>query len=233
MRQYLDLMADVLRHGTEKADRTGTGTRLGLRPPDALRSGGGISPRHHQEGASANRSSTNCCGSWRRHQCPLSQENGVTIWDEWADEAASSARSTATNGAPGRAPDGAAIDQIRQVIERIRANPDSRRLHRYGLESGARSIRWRCRPATACFSSMSPTGGFPASSISARPISSSGVPFNIASYALLTMMVAQVTGLKPGEFVHTLGDAHLYLNHLEQARAAAHPRAVPASAHAR
>ena len=141
---------------------------------------------------------------------------------------ATSARSTASNGAPGPAPDGGTIDQIAWVEQEIRRNPDSRRLSS-PPGTRPRSPTWRCRPAIACSSSMSTDDRLSCQLYQRSGDVFLGVPFNIASYALLTMMMAQVTGLRPGEFIHTFGDVHLYSNHLDQAREqlARTPRPLP------
>ena len=144
-------------------------------------------------------------------------EHGVTIWDEWADEQGElgPVYGYQWRSWPGR--DGESIDQISDVIEQIRTNPDSRRLI-VSAWNVADLPAMALPPCHLLFQFYVAEGGFRARCISAVPTCFLGVPFNIASYALLTMMVAQVTGLEPGEFVHTLGDAHLYENHLEQAR---------------
>jgi thymidylate synthase len=145
------------------------------------------------------------------------QENGVTIWDEWADE---DGNLGPVYGAEWRAwptPDGGHIDQITEVVEAIRRNPDSRRLI-VSAWNPADVEKQALPPCHTLFQFYVVNGRLSCQLYQRSADIFLGVPFNIASYALLTLMVAQVTGLKPGEFVHTLGDAHLYLNHIEQAR---------------
>jgi len=145
------------------------------------------------------------------------KENGVTIWDEWADAQGELGPVYGHQWRSWPAPDGRKIDQITQVIERIKSNPDSRRL--IVSAWNVADIDKMKLPPCHCLFQFYVAGGKLSCQLYQRSADLFlGVPFNIASYALLTMMVAQVCGLKPGEFIHTLGDVHLYLNHLEQAQ---------------
>jgi thymidylate synthase len=156
-------------------------------------------------------------------------ERGVTIWDEWADERGDLGPVYGHQWRSWPARDGAAIDQIANVIGEIKRNPDSRRLI-VTAWNVADIDRMKLPPCHMLFQFYVAGGRLSCQLYQRSADIFLGVPFNIASYALLTMMVAQVTGLKPGDFVHTLGDAHLYLNHLEQARLqlSREPRPLPA-----
>ena len=145
------------------------------------------------------------------------QERGVTIWDEWADEEGDLGPVYGYQWRSWPTPDGRQVDQIAGVIEAIRTNPDSRR-HMVSAWNVADIDRMALPPCHALFQFYVADGRLSCQLYQRSGDVFLGVPFNIASYALLTLMVAQVAGLEPGEFVHTLGDAHLYLNHLEQAR---------------
>jgi len=144
------------------------------------------------------------------------KENGVRIWDEWADENGDLGPIYGVQWRSWPAPDGRAIDQIRQVVEQIKTNPDSRR-HIVTAWNPAEIDRMGLPPCHCLFQFYVADGRLSCQLYQRSADIFLGVPFNIASYALLTHMVAQVTGLEPGEFIHTFGDAHLYLNHLEQA----------------
>jgi len=145
------------------------------------------------------------------------KDHGVTIWDEWADAAGDLGPVYGQQWRAWKAADGREIDQLSQVIEQIRKNPDSRRLIVNAWNVGEID-KMKLPPCHAFFQFYVARGRLSCQLYQRSADIFLGVPFNIAGYAALTMMVAQVTGLKPGEFVHTLGDAHLYLNHLEQAR---------------
>ena len=229
MRQYLDLMADVLRHGTEKADRTGTGivSVFGRQMRFDLADGFPLvtTKKVHLKSIIHEllwflSGSTNI---------RYLKENGVSIWDEWADEAGELGPVYGAQWRNWQAPDGAAIDQIRQVIEQIRSNPDSRRLLVSAWNPGEIG-KMALPPCHLLFQFYVANGRLSCQLYQRSADVFLGLPFNIASYALLTMMVAQVTGLEPGDFVLTLGDTHLYLNHLEQARLqlSREPRKLPA-----
>ncbi len=226
--QYLDLMRDVLEHGHRKADRTGTGTLsvFGWQMRFPLDQGFPLltTKKLHLKSILYEllwflQGSTNV--RWL-------QQHGVTIWDEWADEKGELGPVYGYQWRNWSAPDGSHIDQIRQVVESIRKSPDSRR-----------HIVTAWNPADVPSMKLPPCHAFFQFYVAGETLSCQmyqrsadiflGVPFNIASYALLTMMVAQVCGLRPGEFVHTLGDAHLYLNHLDQARQqlSREPRPLP------
>jgi len=155
-------------------------------------------------------------------------DNGVTIWDEWADEAGELGPVYGVQWRSWPAPNGGHIDQISDVVHQIRTNPDSRRLI-VSAWNVADIERMALPPCHAFFQFYVADGRLSCQLYQRSADIFLGVPFNIASYALLTLMMAQVTGLKPGDFVHTLGDAHLYTNHLEQARTqlARTPRALP------
>jgi thymidylate synthase len=156
------------------------------------------------------------------------QEHGVSIWNEWADARAISAASTARNGATGARPTAAPIDQIARVIEQIRKKPDSRR-HIVTAWNPAEVEPMALPPCHALFQFFVLDGELSCQLYQRSADLFLGVPFNIASYALLTCMVAQVCDLKPGDFVHTFGDLHLYDNHLDQAREqlSREPRPLP------
>ncbi|MGD9954309.1 MAG: thymidylate synthase, partial [Burkholderiales bacterium] len=156
------------------------------------------------------------------------KDNGVTIWDEWADERGELGPVYGHQWRSWPAPDGRRIDQVAEVLAQIRANPDSRRLI-VSAWNVADIPRMALAPCHALFQFYVIDGRLSCQLYQRSADIFLGVPFNIASYALLTMMVAQVTGLAPGEFVHTFGDAHLYVNHLDQAREqlSREPRELP------
>ncbi|WP_404381919.1 thymidylate synthase [Knoellia locipacati] len=223
MRQYLDLLDRILDEGVEKSDRTGTGTRsvFGHQMRFDLSEGFPVvtTKKLHLRSIIGEllwflRGDTNV--RWL-------QERGISIWDEWADELGDLGPVYGHQWRSWPTPDGRQVDQIARVIESIRTNPDSRR-HIVSAWNVADVDDMALPPCHALFQFyVSPAADGRAAKLHCQLYQRSadvflGVPFNIASYALLTMMVAQLTDLEPGEFVHTLGDAHLYSNHLEQAR---------------
>ena len=216
-RQYLELLGEVLEHGALKPDRTGTGTRsvfgrqlrFGLARDFPLLT----TKKLHLKSILYEllwfmRGDTNV--RWL-------QQHGVTIWDEWADANGELGPVYGHQWRHWRTPDGREIDQLRQVVEQIKARPDSRR-HLVTAWNPAEIDRMALPPCHALFQFYVAEGSLSCQMYQRSADLFLGVPFNIASYALLTLMVAQVARLQPGEFVLTLGDAHLYLNHLEQAR---------------
>jgi thymidylate synthase len=217
MKAYLDLLRHVLDHGSRKEDRTGTGTLsvfgyqmrfdLGERFPLLT------TKKIHTKSVIHEllwflQGSTNV---------EYLRAHGVTIWDEWADGKGELGPVYGAQWRSWPAPDGRHIDQIADVLEQIRTNPHSRRLM-VTAWNPADIPKMALAPCHALFQFYVADGKLSCQLYQRSADIFLGVPFNIASYALLTLMVAQVTGLKPGEFVHTLGDAHLYLNHLEQAQ---------------
>ncbi len=217
MRQYLDLMQRVLAEGVEKRDRTGVGTLsiFGHQMRFDLAAGFPLltTKKLHVKSIIHEllwflRGDTNV---------KYLHEHGVTIWDEWADEAGELGPVYGQQWRSWPSPDGKAIDQITQVIADIRRNPDSRRLI-VSAWNPADVPKMALPPCHCLFQFYVARGRLSCQLYQRSADVFLGVPFNIASYALLTMMVAQVTDLKPGEFIHTFGDAHLYLNHIEQAR---------------
>jgi len=217
MRQYLDLLELVLKKGVEKRDRTGTGTLsvFGHQARYDLADGFPLLTTKKlfvkaiiYELLWFLRGDTNV--HWL-------QEKGVTIWDEWADASGELGPVYGQQWRSWPAADGGTIDQIANLVRDIRANPDSRRLIVTAWNPA--DVPRMALPPCHCLFQFYVAGGKLSCQLYQRSADIFlGVPFNIASYALLTMMLAQVTGLEPGEFVHTLGDAHLYLNHLDQAR---------------
>ena len=228
MRQYLDLMRHVMHHGVRKDDRTGTGTlsvfghqmRFDLAQGFPLLTTKKVHTRSiiHEL-------------LWFLHgdtNIRYLKENGVSIWDEWADTNGDLGPVYGSQWRSWPAPDGRRIDQISEVVRDIRQNPDSRRLI-VSAWNVAEIGRMALPPCHLLFQFYVAHGRLSCQLYQRSADIFLGVPFNIASYALLTMMIAQVTGLKPGEFIHTLGDAHLYLNHLEQTQTqlAREPRPLP------
>jgi thymidylate synthase len=217
MRQYLDLMAHVLANGARKEDRTGVGTLSVFGHQMRFDLAGGFplvtTKKVHL------RSIIHELLWFLRGESNVRslQANGVTIWDEWADGDGELGPVYGRQWRSWAAADGRTIDQIAEVIDQIRAKPDSRRLIVSAWNVG--EIDRMALPPCHCLFQFYVAGGRLSCQLYQRSADIFlGVPFNIASYALLTMMIAQVTGYEPGEFIHTLGDAHLYLNHLEQAR---------------
>jgi thymidylate synthase len=217
MRQYHDLLKRVLDEGVRKDDRTGTGTLavFGHQMRFDLSAGFPLvtTKKLHLKSIIHEliwflRGDTNV---------RYLQSNGVTIWDEWADADGNLGPVYGYQWRSWPAPDGRHIDQLAEVVEQIRSNPDSRRLI-VSAWNVADIPSMALAPCHAFFQFYVAQGRLSCQLYQRSADVFLGVPFNIASYALLTLMVAQVTGLKPGELVHTLGDAHLYLNHLEQAR---------------
>ncbi|HEY4529928.1 MAG TPA: thymidylate synthase [Luteimonas sp.] len=228
MRQYLDLLRHVLEHGSEKSDRTGTGTRsvFGWQMRFDLEEGFPLvtTKKLHL------RSIIHELLWFLKGETSTAylRDNKVTIWDEWADadgELGPVYGKQWRRWADGR---GGEIDQIRWVIDEIRRNPDSRRLV-VSAWNVADLPAMALQPCHALFQFYVVDGKLSCQLYQRSGDIFLGVPFNIASYALLTHMVAQVTGLGVGDFVHTLGDAHLYSNHYDQAREqlARTPRALP------
>jgi thymidylate synthase len=217
MKTYLDLMRHVLEHGTRKDDRTGTGTLsvFGYQMRFDLARGFPLltTKKVHLKSVIHEllwflQGSTNV---------EYLRSNGVTIWDEWADPEGELGPVYGYQWRSWPAPDGKHIDQVSQIVDQIRRNPDSRRLI-VSAWNVADIPRMALAPCHAFFQFYVAEGKLSCQLYQRSADVFLGVPFNIASYALLTMMVAQVTGLKAGDFVHTLGDAHLYVNHLDQAR---------------
>ncbi len=228
MRTYLELLKHVLEHGVEKRDRTGVGTRsvFGYQMRFDLSRGFPLltTKKVHLK-AIVHELLWFLSGSTNTDYL---RQNGVTIWDEWADERGELGPIYGAQWRSWKGADGRSIDQISRVVEEIRKNPDSRRLIVSAWNVGELD-RMRLPPCHALFQFYVCGGRLSCQLYQRSADVFLGVPFNIASYALLTMMIAQVTGLEPGDFVHTLGDTHLYLNHLEQARTqlAREPKAAP------
>jgi len=228
VRQYLELLRHVLEHGTEKADRTGTGTRsvFGWQMRFDLREGFPLvtTKKLHL------RSIVHELLWFLRGETNIAylKDNKVSIWDEWADEQGELGPVYGKQWRRWSGGDGSEIDQIRWVVDEIRRNPDSRRLI-VSAWNVADLPKMALMPCHTLFQFYVADGRLSCQLYQRSGDIFLGVPFNIASYALLTHMVAQACGLGVGDFVHTLGDAHLYANHFEQAREqlARTPRPLP------
>lgn len=217
MKQYLDLMQHVLDHGTQKHDRTGTGTIsvFGYQMRFNLQEGFPMvtTKKLHLKSIIHEliwflTGDTNI---------KYLKDNGVKIWDEWADENGDLGPVYGSQWRSWPKPDGSHIDQIAQIIHTIKNNPDSRRII-VSAWNVAEVENMALPPCHAFFQFYVADGKLSCQLYQRSADIFLGVPFNIASYALLTMMVAQVCGLQYGDFIHTLGDAHLYNNHIEQAK---------------
>ena len=228
MRQYLDLMQRILDEGVRKSDRTGTGTLSIFGPQLRFDLSEGFplvtTKKLHLKSIIHEllwflKGDTNIA---------YLRENGVSIWDEWADASGDLGPVYGYQWRSWPTPDGKHIDQISQVITELKRNPDSRRLL-VSAWNVADVPKMKLAPCHAFFQFYVADGKLSLQLYQRSADFFLGVPFNIASYALLNLMVAQVCGLEPGEFVHTLGDTHLYLNHLEQARSQLErtPRRLP------
>ena len=228
MQQYLDLLRHILNCGTRKSDRTGTGTRsiFGYQMRFNLERGFPLvtTKKLHTRSIVHEllwflQGSTNV---------RYLQENGVTIWNEWADAKGELGPIYGYQWRSWPKPNGGHVDQISQVVEQIRTNPDSRRLI-VSAWNVAQLDEMALPPCHILFQFYVAQGRLSCQLYQRSADVFLGVPFNIASYALLTHMVAQATGLRAGEFIHTLGDAHLYENHLQQAQEqlARSPRPLP------
>ncbi len=228
MKPYLDLMRHVLEHGTRKDDRTGTGTLSVF----------GWQMRYNLAEGFPLVTTKKCHLRSILHELlwflqgdtniKYLKENGVSIWDEWADENGNLGPVYGHQWRSWPKPDGGTIDQISEVVNTLRTNPDSRRII-VSAWNVADLDKMALAPCHAFFQFYVADGKLSCQLYQRSADIFLGVPFNIASYALLTLMMAQVTGLKPGDFVHTLGDAHLYSNHLDQAREqlSREPRPMP------
>ncbi|MGV2107049.1 thymidylate synthase [Agrobacterium vitis] len=217
MKQYLDLLQHVMENGSDRGDRTGTGTRsvFGYQMRFDLAEGFPVltTKKLHLRSIIHEllwflRGDTNIA---------YLKENGVSIWDEWADENGDLGPVYGAQWRSWPKPGGGHIDQIANLVESINTNPNSRR-HIVSAWNPAEVDEMALPPCHCLFQFYVADGKLSCQLYQRSADIFLGVPFNIASYALLTMMVAQVTGLKPGDFIHTLGDAHLYANHFEQAR---------------
>jgi len=228
MKPYLDLMRHVLEHGTKKDDRTGTGTLSVF----------GWQMRYDLGAGFPLVTTKKCHLRSIIHELlwflqgdtniRYLKENGVSIWDEWADENGNLGPVYGHQWRSWPARDGGTIDQISEAVKTLKSNPDSRRII-VSAWNVADLDRMALAPCHAFFQFYVADGKLSCQLYQRSADIFLGVPFNIASYALLTLMMAQVTGLKPGDFIHTLGDAHLYLNHLDQAREqlSRSPRSLP------
>ena len=228
MKQYLDLLQHVLDNGIDKSDRTGTGTRsvFGYQMRFNLADGFPVltTKKLHLKSI-IHELLWFLAGDTNIRYL---KENGVRIWDEWADENGDLGRVYGAQWRSWRGANGETVDQIANVVRQIRQTPDSRRLI-VSAWNPAEVDDMALPPCHALFQFYVANGKLSCQLYQRSADIFLGVPFNIASYALLTMMMAQVCGLQAGEFVHTLGDAHLYQNHLEQARLqlTREPRALP------
>jgi thymidylate synthase len=228
MREYLDLLRLVLERGTFKSDRTGTGTYSIFGAQTRLDLGKGFplltTKKVHL------RSIIHELLWFLRGETNVAylRENGVTIWDEWADAEGNLGRVYGAQWCDWQTADGRSIHQIDAVIAQIKANPDSRRLIVSAWNVGEIE-KMALPPCHALFQFYVAEGRLSCQLYQRSADIFLGVPFNIASYALLTLMVAQVCGLQPGDFVHSFGDLHLYANHVEQARLqlSREPRPLP------
>ncbi|EJL31267.1 thymidylate synthase [Caulobacter sp. AP07] len=216
-RQYLNLLADILENGVQRGDRTGTGTLgvFGRQIRFDLAKGFPVltTKKLHLRSIIVEllwflRGDTNV---------KYLRDNGCKIWDEWADENGDLGPVYGKQWRSWAAPNGETIDQIAKLVEGLKTNPSSRR-HIVSAWNPAEVDDMALPPCHCLFQFFVADGKLSCQLYQRSADVFLGVPFNIASYALLTMMVAQVVGLEPGEFVHTFGDAHLYLNHLDQAR---------------
>ncbi|MBY0575507.1 MAG: thymidylate synthase [Gallionellaceae bacterium] len=228
MRQYLDLMQHVLTHGTKKSDRTGTGTVSVF----------GYQMRFNLQDGFPLATTKKCHMKSIVHELlwflqgdtniRYLKENGVSIWDEWADQYGNLGPVYGKQWRSWATANGRTVDQIADVVEQIKKNPDSRRLIVSAWNVGELD-KMALAPCHAFFQFYVADGKLSCQLYQRSADIFLGVPFNIASYALLTLMMAQVCGLKPGGFVHTFGDAHLYLNHLEQTQLqlSREPRPLP------
>ncbi|MHB1676924.1 MAG: thymidylate synthase [Sulfuriferula sp.] len=228
MRQYLELMRHVQQHGTVKSDRTGTGTVsvFGYQMRFDLSLGFPLltTKKCHLRSIIYEllwflRGDTNT---------RFLKQNGVTIWDEWADKEGDLGPVYGKQWRSWPTPDGGHIDQMARVLEDLKTNPDSRRII-VSAWNVAELDQMALAPCHAFFQFYVADGKLSCQLYQRSADIFLGVPFNIASYALLTMMVAQVSGLKVGDFVHTLGDAHIYSNHMDQValQLSRQPRALP------
>jgi thymidylate synthase len=228
LRQYLDLLAAIRNTGTQKGDRTGTGalSLFGRQMRFDLAQGFPLvtTKKLHVKSIIHEllwflQGSTNV---------RYLNEHGVTIWDEWADENGELGPVYGRQWRSWPTPDGRHIDQIAQLVERLKRDPDSRR-HIVSAWNVGELDKMALPPCHCLFQFYVADGKLSCQLYQRSADMFLGVPFNIASYALLTLMVAQVTGLEPGEFVHTFGDVHLYLNHFDQAdeQLRRTPRALP------
>ena len=217
MRPYLELMRHVLEHGARKSDRTGTGTLsvFGAQLRFDLAAGFPLltTKKVHLRSI-IHELLWFLMGDTNTRYL---KEHGVTIWDEWADANGNLGPVYGYQWRSWPTPDGRHIDQVSQIIEQIRKNPDSRRLI-VSAWNVADLPKMALLPCHAFFQFYVAEGRLSCQLYQRSADLFLGVPFNMASYALLTLMVAQVCGLKAGDFVHTFGDTHLYMNHLEQAR---------------
>ena len=228
MQQYLNLLQDILDNGHERGDRTGTGTRavFGRQMRFDLADGFPMvtTKKLHLRSLIIEllwflKGDTNIA---------YLKENGVSIWDEWADENGDLGPVYGKQWRSWAAPDGRVIDQIQWVLDEIRTNPNSRRLIVSAWNPA--DVNDMALPPCHCLFQFNVMDGKLNCQLYQRSADVFlGVPFNIASYALLTLMMARATGLEAGEFVHTFGDAHLYMNHMEQTRLqlTREPRALP------
>ncbi|MCM2472049.1 thymidylate synthase [Rhizobium sp. CG5] len=217
MQQYLDLLSHVMDKGTDRGDRTGTGTRsvFGYQMRFDLSEGFPVTTTKKLH----LRSIIHELLWFLKGETNIAylKENGVSIWDEWADENGDLGPVYGAQWRSWPAPDGGSIDQIANLVDGIRKNPNSRR-HIVTAWNPAEVDDMALPPCHCLFQFYVADGKLSCQLYQRSADIFLGVPFNIASYALLTMMVAQVTDLQPGDFVHTLGDTHLYANHFEQAR---------------
>lgn len=217
MKQYLDLLTHVLEHGTRKEDRTGTGTisTFGYQMRFDLADGFPLmtTKKLHLKSIIHEllwflRGDTNT---------RYLNENGVKIWDEWADEQGNLGHIYGYQWRSWPTPDGLSVDQVSAVVDSIRTSPDSRR-HIVSAWNVGDLDHMALPPCHILFQFYVADGKLSCQLYQRSADIFLGIPFNIASYSFLLMMMAQVCGLKPGEFIHTLGDAHIYLNHLEQVK---------------
>ena len=228
MQQYLDLLERILEHGAVKGDRTGTGTRSIFGPQmrfDLARGFPLVTTKKLHLKSIIHELLWFLAGDTN---VKYLHDHGVSIWDEWADERGELGPVYGQQWRSWPAPDGTAIDQMAEVLTQIRRNPDSRRLI-VTAWNPPDIPKMALAPCHCLFQFYVADGKLSCQLYQRSGDFFLGVPFNIASYALLTQIAAQVTGLRPGEFILTLGDAHLYSNHVEQARLqlTRSPRALP------